>query len=451
MLNFTKKKEYNQDTINEDYLVKELEKIYEFNKNCITFGNGYLKGDTKVEIAINKLLKLKNSQVREQFLKICEIIGFITQMDYVKEMVDNISLQKEYVEEVALNSEEMSNAIHGISEHVQVALSNTNDAVSISSNVIKTINESFKYSNDSFDEINRVNSKMKNVAESTKEIDKVVNLIKSVSEQTNLLALNASIEAARAGEEGKGFAVVANEIKKLADSTRKSSDYISDLVKNLRLEMNNLGENIEGTVNIFSNSIKYINDSANSMNKIKDYIENIGTVFESIAANVEQQSEASEEVSVELAKVNENTRILNEVCLKTGESIYTISTMAEEQIKDALPYFQDFDEKQRSQPVITEHLLMKWKAYNAACGFTNINESSIDDYSSCTYGMFLEMMKSSKDFNGELKKQYNVHKKVHELTKEIVSMLNSGNKNNINDNLRELSNVTSELIRGIRN
>ena len=57
---------------------------------------------------INKLLELKTSQVREQFLLNSDLIEFVTQMDYVKDMVDSISIQKESVDEVAASSEEMS-------------------------------------------------------------------------------------------------------------------------------------------------------------------------------------------------------------------------------------------------------------------------------------------------------------------------------------------------------
>ena len=134
-------------------------------------------------------------------------------MNYVKDMVDHISIQKESIDEVAGSSEEMSHSIEEISNYVQLSLSNTRNAITISADSLKTINESFTYIDQSFEEMNIVQNKMHHVVEGTKEIETVVNLINEVADRTNLLSLNASIEAARSGEAGRGFSVVAHEIK----------------------------------------------------------------------------------------------------------------------------------------------------------------------------------------------------------------------------------------------
>ena len=178
-------------------MIVELERIYEINANYGLSGDAYLQGNNEVEIMINKILELKNSQVREQFLLNSELIEFVTQMDYVKDMVDHISIQKESVEEVAASSEEMSHAIEEVANHVQTSLTTTKEAVSISTNSLETIHESFTYINQAFEKINKVQDKMQLVVENTKEIDTVVNIINEVAERTNLLSLTQSIVAAK--------------------------------------------------------------------------------------------------------------------------------------------------------------------------------------------------------------------------------------------------------------
>ena len=64
--------------------------------------------------------------------------------------------------------------------------------------------------------------------------------------------------------------------------------------------------------------------------------------------------------------------------------------MAENLRNTALPYFKDFKGNQRLIPVAAEHLLWKWKAYNAVCGFVKLDENSIGNHTSCTLGKHLE-------------------------------------------------------------
>lgn len=447
MFNLKKEKEIcNKEEDWKNNLINELKRIYEINQNYNFDENGYLEGNSELEIMINKLLELKNSQVREQFLLNIDSLEFVTQMDYVKDMVDNISFQKKSMEEVWVSSEEMSSAIESVSEYVQSSLVTTEEAVSISKTSIKTINESFGYINKSFQEINEVQNKMGNVVEHTQEIDTVVDIINQVAEQTNLLALNASIEAARAGEAGKGFAIVAGEIKKLAHSTKESVNYVRKMMKNLREDIDISEQAMVAAVNIFTQGKEYINEAVISMDKMGTALNGIQSNFENISSSVEEQSAVTQETATRLSEINNQTKILSEVCMKTGQGIYTVSSMVENLSKTSIPYFKDLNGIQSIKPVKAQHLLLKWKAYNAVCGFIKLSENDIQDHESCTLGKYLEYLKHTNS-SEDIEKRLETHKKVHQLTKMVIKAVNNGDKDNIDIYLKELDKVTIELIK----
>ena len=447
MFNFMKKRESDQVEGFTSQLIQELERIYEIHANFGISGEAYLPGNSELEKMINKILELKTSQVREQFLLNSDLIEFVTGMDHVKDMVDSISLQKKSVDEVAASSEEMSYSIEEISQYVQTTLNNTNEAVTNSTNTIGIINDSFQYINQSFEKIHIVQNKMHDVVEGTKEIDSLVNIINEVAEQTNLLSLNASIEAARSGEAGRGFAVVANEIKKLAENTKKSVNYIKDKVQNLRHEIGISEYAITEAVDVFSKGKDHIDQAVVSMDKMEESLSDIRSVFENISANVEEQSATTQEVTARLTEINYQTGKLSEVCMQTGQDIYTISKMAENSRSTALPYFKDFKGNQMLIPVAAEHLLWKWKAYNAVCGFVQLDEHSIEDHTMCSLGKF---MGNSDPSHEAVVKLYEPHKKVHTLSKEIIRAVNSGNRSQIDSYLRELDDATTELTNGLK-
>lgn len=450
MFSFRKKQELTTEHSYLSHLVEALKRIYEINENYGIQGNAYLEGNTEIERMINKIIELKSSQIREQFLQNSDMIEFITQMNYVKDMVDNINLQRRQLEEVAASSEEMSSSIEEICNYVQKTQITTDEAVSNSTYSIKTVNESFMHINKSLEEINMAQSKMHNVTKNAKEIDGVVDLINQVAEQTNLLALNASIEAARAGESGRGFSVVANEIKKLADSTKKSSNYIKDMVKNLRGEIYASEQFIAEACNTFSVGKEQIDKAIIAMSGMEKSLNDICNIFKGISANVEEQSATTQEVAARVCEINHQNQRLNEACLNTGKGIYTISSMAEKLRNTALTYFKDFKGNQMLRPIAAEHLLLKWKAYNAACGFVKLDENSIMDYTSCNLGKYLENLKNNNPSNEAVQKQYEPHKKLHALTKEAVRIVNSGDTSKLNDTLRELDMVTSELLKVLK-
>ncbi|MBT2655291.1 hypothetical protein J7E81_08545 [Bacillus sp. ISL-18] len=433
------------------HLVKQLEKIFELNSNYgVSQENAYLEGNGELENIINKILELKNSQVREMFLLNSELIEFVTQMDYVKEMVDHISFQKASVDEVAASSEEMSRAIENISNYVQTSLVTTKNAISFSKNSIRTLTESFQTINHSFEAMNKVKDKMKKVDEDTKDIDNVVNIINEVAEQTNLLALNASIEAARSGDAGRGFAVVASEIKILADNTKKSANYIKDMIKNLRREIGSSEKEMTEAVNVFSKGKFQMNEAIITMDKMESSLEGIGSDFDRISVNVEEQSAVTQDVSERLIAINKQTQELNEVCLRTGQGIYTISEIAENIRNTALPYFKDFKGNQMLIPVAAEHLLWKWKAYNVLCGFVQLDDNCIPDHTSCTLGRHIASTQKVNPNDTLVVNLFEPHKKVHEVSREIIREVNRENRNGVNHLLTELDIATDTVVKELK-
>jgi len=117
----------------------------------------------------------------------------------------------------------------------------------------------------------------------------------------NLLALNAAIEAASAGEAGKGFAVVANEVKELAKQTTAATEDIAVKVQSIQANAARAGQAIRDITAI--------------INKIND-LQGL------IAKNVEQQKNATREISSNVSEavggINQVSRNVNEAADGAG-------------------------------------------------------------------------------------------------------------------------------------
>lgn len=428
-------------------IIIELEDIYEKSQNYLLRDIPLkLSGNSDLELEINKVLELKDSQIRKLFMRINDVIEFITHMTYIKDMLDRLSQERQDINDVTASSKQMNNAIEEIAEYVQTSLVSTNEAVTVSNNSVNMINKSFEFINRSFDEMIQVQTRMKQVVKDTQEIDSIINIINEVAEQTNLLALNASIEAARAGEFGKGFAVVADEIKKLANNTKQSASYIKDIVENLRNKISSSEQVITEAVETFSQGEEHISDAIVSINKIEESLAKIGEAFESISANIQQQTATSEVVSSRLGYINNQTNELNEVSIRTGNDVYKISELIENIRYEALPWYKGIKGKDSLRLQILEHSLLKWKAFNVACGFVKIKEKDIKDYNECFLGQILEREKQ-KNPSSSMLSIYNAHKKVHTLAKEVIRELNSESKKQTSRLLNELDVATDEFIK----
>ncbi|SEW24008.1 methyl-accepting chemotaxis protein [[Clostridium] fimetarium] len=452
MFNQTKKLEIIKNENYQKNLIERLNTLCTISDvyNQEKGDNGYLEASNELEEAINRLIKVKTNQVKALFLKNSEMIEYVTQMDYIKEMVDNIDTQRNSVQDVSSSSEQMSHAIEEVAIYVQDSLVTTNNTISMSTESLQTINKSFDYIYKSFDQITVVQNKMHTVVEETKEIENIVNIINDVAEQTNLLSLNASIEAARAGEKGKGFAVVADEIKKLAENTKESANYIRKMVKKLRDEIGISEDVIIGAVKIFSEGKNSIDEATSSMSKMEVALKSIGDSFDGISANIEEQTATTQEISARLAEINNQTSSLYDSCMQTGHGIYDFSELAEDSRNIGRPLFKDFHGNDMFIGMISEHLLWKWKVYNVVCGFIKIEEKSINEYTECTLGKLLEHLKSSNS-NSPMIKLYEPHKNVHFYSKKIIRDVNNKDRSNIENDIKQLNANMAILLDGLKN
>ena len=147
-------------------------------------------------------------------------------------------------------------------------------------------------------EAGKTNDTVIGLAQVAEKIGQVVKLIGAIAGQTNLLALNATIEAARAGEAGKGFAVVASEVKALANQTAKATDDISQQIA----EMQQVTDEAVSAIQRIGTTIGEVSQIAAA---IATAIEEQGAATQGIAHNVHQAAVGTQEVSSNIANVNQ--------------------------------------------------------------------------------------------------------------------------------------------------
>ncbi len=216
---------------------------------------------------MDNIIKGKSSKYYEEsYNKITN--GLEQQLDFLSQLVDEVSSQNASTQNALASVEEMNTSINEVTEYVQSTKDSSLEAINIAqesfSNVtmlieaMHQINRSMSLSNNKIDRLITLSD----------DIGGIVIAIQNISQRTNLLALNAAIEAARAGEAGKGFSVVADEIRKLAEQTNSETDKISNIVENVRKEI----EDVKNTNDVVGEKVKEGDEITSS---VKGSIESI--------------------------------------------------------------------------------------------------------------------------------------------------------------------------------
>jgi len=226
----------------------------------------------------------------------------------IGELINNVSKESvdmnESSEQLTLVAQNLLTASQNISagvgestEHVQSTAAAIEEMNASISEVSGQTEATLRVSEQAVKEANESNDLVKKLAEAIVDIGSVVATIETIARQTNLLALNATIEASRAGDAGRGFAVVANEVKQLAHQTHSATGHISEQINTIQEDSENAARAILSITEI----ITKMNDSS-----------------QQVAAALDEQAEATREISVNAQRANS--------CMQGMESVVTDMT-----------------------------------------------------------------------------------------------------------------------------
>jgi methyl-accepting chemotaxis protein len=212
-------------------------------------------------------------------------------------------------EQTSLRAKGILQASLGASASVENAATATAQMSSSAQEIGQQIDQTTKIVSSAVSKVKATNDQFAGLSNAAQKIGDVINLIRQISGQTNLLALNATIEAARAGQAGRGFAVVASEVKSLALQTGKATEEVAEQISAVQAST-------RGAIQ--------------AVGSIEECIGEISTYTLAVAGSIEEQGNATTEISENVANAAQQTTKIAAVLGKVADA--AVETRASAQI-----------------------------------------------------------------------------------------------------------------------
>lgn len=407
-------------------------------------------GSDELAAAVNSMVDAIYEEKRKYILGVNNMLGYITGMTYVKDMINEVRTQNDALHTITASSQEMSASIDDVSSRTQNVAALANDSVTTTTESENSMKAAFEFVEKSFDAMKTVSDDMKGLIDRMKQTEAVVDIIRDIADQTNLLALNAAIEAARAGEQGKGFSVVAGEVRKLAENTKSSIGDIQSSIEDLRNKLSTVVQDTNKMASELENGKRLVNEAITSNKTITKSIYQLNDDIMQIASNAQEQTAATEEFSQKTEDLSHAADHLLEECNNTGRGILDISRMNNEIRLAMLKTSSCLSKADMLDICKTDHLMWRWRVYNMILGYEQIDIETIGTHRDCRLGKWYygEAQASFKD-NRTFNDMEQPHIELHEMAKEAAIAYQVGNVSSAEAALEKMNLCSIKVINAL--
>ena len=307
-------------------LVKEVDMIAEgdgdLTKEIVIQSNDEI-GD--LGRAFNKMIASLRVMVVDIKSAAETIEGTTSELDnQTQKIADSMNNQMQETDMVATAINEMSSSAHSVADTALNTAKTTEETNNKANQAITIVESASQNISQMIEDFEIANTHIVDLCKEAENIGQVTTVIGDIAAQTNLLALNAAIEAARAGEQGRGFAVVADEVRALAARTASSTKEINDMLNHLNALVNSSVQ----AMNVSKEQCyKTEKDTMMISQNLIDIVQSMANINElnlSISTASNEQSTVSEEININLSKLQDIASNLTNGCVDTTTKVHEL-------------------------------------------------------------------------------------------------------------------------------
>ncbi|WP_019121446.1 methyl-accepting chemotaxis protein [Brevibacillus massiliensis] len=440
-----------------EWFIGAFTRIYEYLVPAILHRFRNAKEASGILLALNRVLTLDAQIVLEAYQEAHEfkfietnsqIIEEIVQMDKVQPLLAAVDTTIREATSVSAASEQLSASVQEVANNAVQVAEKTDVLIKQAQEGQEIIHHSLQGFADMVDDFSETRERFGVLRQSIDRITEVTQFIRQVADQTNLLALNAAIEAARAGEAGRGFSVVADEVRKLAEQARSSVEDITAMIQTVHLSAGDVEQKSQEMAERMQQRVEQSGKAIHSLDAIMEQVVHIGDLMSSTAAIVEQQSAATQEITERMVEVLNQTELIKEHAVETGEDLYDISVKVNQLRLKSLDYFTHLGNVQLIRVVRTDHILWKWWVYNSILGFHQLNPADVADDHACRLGKWYEQCRENPSISAlpSFQALEKPHRRIHQLAYEATERLAAGDKETALNLQRQVEQVSQEVV-----
>lgn len=410
-----KKKSTSNEGINTEYLLKEIDRLIDGD---MTFADEENCEDKEVAKKINALISTIFAANNNFVMRANEAMQSIGDNSYSKSMLDQVSEQKNSIDQIEKSSGNLESSINNINNYVDTIKGKVDVVHSTTVTTAENITAKAQVVHDTSDEIEEINKQLQDLNEKIEKISEIVETVKDVAGQSNLLALNASIEAARAGEAGKGFAVVADQVREMSTNTAQLADGIGSQVEEIQHAIGVLAPKMDATSNKLMDGAKDIEKSVAGISEITNRMDDVKGALGNIYKAVSEQNAIKGEFTDSMNNLLSTYESLYQECHNFGVHIYKIGRYVDTLRSDMYRSFSKVHPQDNLKIFEIDHFILTWRIYNNIVGFETLRRAQVDNPTgdkACKLGKWIQSNPDKELVaSPEFKALDAAHKKLHD-------------------------------------